>query len=185
MALRSLLGRARRDRALVIGLLGGAVTSLTGIVAYFLVPYLRGDVPNLGEALVSGAMEFFGFSPVYHVFVLVVVPFVCTVVGVLVARRQGLSGQAIDAKIVGGIVLLPFVTALALFIVTVVGIGVYFGLGPEMALYERVMVAVGVAFLGLAIGAIFGIFIAAVVLLGESAGAGAGYLLARRLTRRG
>ncbi|PSP52436.1 hypothetical protein BRC67_04480 [Halobacteriales archaeon QH_3_68_24] len=137
------------------------MTPLTGVVAYFLVPYLRGNVPNLGEALASGAMEFFAFSPVYHVFVPVVAPFVCTVVGVLVGRRRGLAGQATDAKIVGGIVLLPFVTALALFILT----------------------AVGIAFLGLAIGGIFGLFIATIVLLGESAGAG--YLLARRARRAG
>lgn len=142
-------------------------------------------MPTLGEALTSGAMEFLAFSPVYHALVLVVVPFVCTLAAVLAARRRGLAGQATDAKVVGAIVLLPFVTVIALFLLTVVGVGIYFGLGPEMALYERVMVAVGVAFLGVAIGGIFGLFIGAVVLLGESAGAGAGYLLARRLTRSG
>jgi len=185
VGVRSLVGRARGDSALVVGLTGGGIASLAGIVAYFLVPYALGRSSSLGEAIVNGAFEFMSVSPLYHVVALVVVPFVCTVVAVRVARKRGLSGRSTDLKIVGSIVLIPFTTVIVVFLLTAVGIGATIGFGAtEAAWYERILVTAGVSMLGILIGGIFLLFVATVVLVAEIVGAGSGYLLARRLSRR-
>jgi hypothetical protein len=80
MAVRHWVGRLRGDRAFVIGLCGGTVTSLAGIVAYVLVPYLRGSALGFGTPLVDGAVAFTGVSPLVHVVVLVLVPFATVIV---------------------------------------------------------------------------------------------------------
>jgi len=183
--MRSLVGRVRADSALVFGLVGGAIASLAGLVAYFLVPYALGRSSTLGEAIVDGAFEFMSVSPLYHVVALVVVPFVCTVVAVLAARERGLSGPGVDLKIVGAIVLLPFTTVIVVFLLTAVGIGVTIGFGATEAVwYERLLVSASISILGILIGGIFLLFVASVVLVAEIVGASSGYLLARRLSKR-
>lgn len=182
---RSLAVRAREDGALVIGLVGGSIASLAGLVAYFQVPYALGGSSTPGEAIVDGAFEFMSVSPLYHAVALVVVPFVCTAVAVVGARERGLSGRSTDLKIVGSIVLIPFTTVVVVFLLTAVGIGVTIGFGvTEAVWYERILVTVGVSMLGVLVGGIFLLFVASVVLVAEIVGAGSGYLLARRLSRR-
>jgi hypothetical protein len=185
MGLRSLVGRARGDRALVLGLLGGSITSLAGVVAYFLVPYFTGDAASLGDAFLNGAVDFGSFSPLYHAVVLVVVPFLTTVAVVLAARKRGLSTRTHDLKVVGGIVALPFLTTIALYFLIAVGFGLAAGLRVgDLELYERVLGAAGFTAWALIFGLFFLLFVAAAVLVGELVGAGSGYLLARRLSRR-
>jgi hypothetical protein len=177
--------RIRGDRALVVGLLGGSVTSLAGVVAYVLLPYLRGQASGLATALVDGAVGFTGFSPLYHAVVLVIVPFVTTVVAVSVARRRGLSTRVHDLKVVGSIVLAPFTTVVVLYFVGAVGVGLAMGSsGDNFALYERLLGIAGMTGFALIFGTFFLLIVGVVVLVGELVGAGSGYLLARRLSRR-
>ena len=185
MGFRNLAGRARGDGALVLGLLGGSVTSFAGVVAYFVVPYLTGDAASLGDAFLNGAVEFTSFSPLYHAVVLVVVPFVTTVVAVSVARRRGLATWSHDFKVVGGIVSLPFLTVVALYFLIAVGIGFSFALsGVDQDLFGRFVGAAGFTAWALIFGLFFLMIVGAAVLAGELVGAGSGYLLARRLSRR-
>jgi hypothetical protein len=185
MGLRSLAGRPRRDRALVLDLLGGSVTSLAGVVAYFLVPFLTGEAASLGDAFLNGAVDFGSFSPLYHAVVLVVAPFLITVAVVLAARKRGLSTRTQDLKVVGGIVSLPLLTTIALYFLIAVGFGLAAGLRVgELELYERVMGAAGFTAWALIFGVFFLVFVAAAVLVGELVGAGSGYLPTRRLSRR-
>jgi len=177
--------RIQGDRALAVGLVGGSVTSVVGVVAYVLVPYLRGDASGLGAALVDGAVQFTGFSPLYHAVVLVVVPFVTTTVAVSIARQRGLSARTHDLKVVGGIVLAPFTTVFVFYLVAAVVVGFTMtagGAGSE--LFERVIGVVGFTGYALIFGVFFLLIVGAVVLVGELVGAGSGYLLARRLSRR-
>lgn len=184
MGLRNLVRRARGDRALVIDLGGGAVTSLAGIVAYFLVPFLTGSAATVGDALINGAVEFTGFSVLYHAVVLVVVPFLTTVTAVSLARRRGLSTRSHDLKVVGGIVFVPFATVFLLYFVIAVAIGIAFGASSvEFQLYERIVGAAGITAWALIFGVFFFVFVGTAVLLAELVGAGSGYLLARRLSR--
>jgi hypothetical protein len=185
MVVRHWVGRLRGDRAFVIGLCGGTVTSLAGIVAYVLVPYLQGSASGFGTPLVDGAVAFTGVSPLVHVVVLVVVPFVTTTVAVTVAHRRGLSTRSHDLKVVGSIVLVPVATVIVLYFVGAVTLGLWWALGGVGdALYERFFTAVGITGFALIFGLFFMFAIAAAVLVGELLGAGSGYLLARRLSRR-
>jgi len=185
MFLRHWLNRIRGDRALVIGLCGGTVTSLAGVVAYVLVPYLRGDGSGFGTPVVDGAGAFFEFSGLYHVAVLVVVPFVTTAVAVTVARRGELSTRVNDLKVVGSIVFVPFATVVGLYFVGAVSLGLLWALnGADYALYERLFAGAGITGFALIFGLFFMLAIGVAVLVGELLGAGSGYLLVRRLNRR-
>ena len=183
MVVRDWWDRFRGDRAFVVGLCGGAVTATAGVVAYVLVPYLRGD-SEFGGSLAGGAVGFTEFSPLYHVAVLVVVPFLTTVAAVTATRRRGLSTRVHDTKVVGSIVLVPFTTVVVLYFTGAVEIGLRMASSGDYALYERVLVTAGLTTFALIFGLFFMLLIATVVLAGELLGAGSGYLLARRLSRR-
>lgn len=185
MVWRSLAERVRRDRALVIGLIGGTVTSFAGVVAYVLVPTLTDPASSLRDVILIGGIQFWGYTPLYHAVVLVLVPFVTTVVAVVAARQRGLSTWRHDLKVVGCIVYGPISTLFVLYLVGAVLVGfTMHNVSADAPLYQLVATIAVVIVLTLLFGAIYPLVVGSVVFAGELVGAGSGYLLARLLSSR-
>lgn len=176
--------RVVADRALVLGVLGGTVTSLAGIVGYVFVPYLTGDAPDVVEAAVQAATSFTGFSAVYHAVVLVIPPFLLALGGILSLRRRGVTGRWNDAKALGGIVAGPVLTVLLGYVLTSIGVGLTFGSGTLLD-PSNALLAVVYTYWALLFGLIFLMFILPGVLLAEGVSAVLGYLCATLVVRYG
>ena len=150
----------------MVGGVGGVVTSLAGVVGYFLPALSTVPSPDGADATIRVLVYFAGQSLVYHLAVLVLVPFLTTVVAVLVARRWGLD-RSDELRLLGGIVTGPVLTVVVTAGIAVVTIGGT--AGPTVALFALVL------------GIPVTVVVAAVVATAETAGALAGYVLLRSL----
>lgn len=99
-----------------LAVLSGAITGLTGAVAYFLLPVVTSEyVNNAGGRdafeITLVIFDFFlGQSLLYHGGVLVLVPFVTTAVALSLARRGGNGGRSTDVAVITMVAIVPFVT---------------------------------------------------------------------------
>lgn len=158
------------DRGLLLGVLGGSVTALVGVVGYVLVPLSATEYAN-GLDVTWEILAYFAQRPLlHHAAVLLVPPFVTTLVAVSIARRWGLDDRWTDTEIVGGIVLVPFVAVWIAMIVAVSAIG---------ATDSPAFVPWALLF-----GVPLTIIISAIVLAVESTGALGGYVLLEGLRSR-
>lgn len=181
MALRTAT-RLRRDRAFLLGLLGGVVVAAAGLVGYIAVPALAAS-GDPTEAVVSSGIDLLGRPLWYHGIVLVVPSCAASLAGTLLVRRWGLTGWAPVAKLAGGIVGVPFVTIVVTYVVTAVGVGVAFATTPTGSLSEGVVLFVVFTVYALIFGLLVAFVAAFVVVPGVLLGAASGYLLARGIVR--
>ncbi|MFC6734426.1 hypothetical protein [Haladaptatus sp. DYSN1] len=120
-----------QDRPLILGVLSGVITSLAGVIGYFLPPLItNAEFYGHGFVLTDRIFQFFaGQTLLYHGIVLAFVPFVSTVLITLVAHQQGLSGFEVDKNIIVGTILGPALTILIAAALAMVLIGLTDGLG--------------------------------------------------------
>jgi hypothetical protein len=110
------------------------------------------------------------------------VPLALALGGTLLARRRGLDGRAADATVVGGVVIVPVLAVVGLYAVSAVGYGMALGSGPA-TLAERLGFGLAFTLWSLLFGFLALIVWLVIVVVAESLGAVAGYLLARGIVR--
>lgn len=158
-----------------MAVLSGAVTGLTGAAAYFLVPLVAvaygdaGQVRNTVELSSYVFDFFFARSLLYHVGVLVLVPFVTTAGALTLARRAGYVGRATDMAIVTGVVGGPVVTV---------------WLGSFVALVAIAFQAPAIAVFGTPVAAVIAVVLSAGVAIVVTISAAGGYVLVERVGPR-
>ncbi|WP_151099720.1 MULTISPECIES: hypothetical protein [unclassified Haloarcula] len=147
-----------------LAVLSGAITGLTGAVAYFLLPLVTSEyVINAGGRdafeITLVIIDFFlGQSLLYHGGVLVLVPFVTTAVALSLARRGGNGGRSTDVAVITMVAIVPFVTVWLGAIIAWVAIasqhwatalfGIVIAFGVATGLSICVAIVMGVSALG-------------------------------------
>lgn len=150
-----------------LALLSGTVTGLAGGVAYFLVPLVTADygTPGLRDtADVTGYVleYFFAQSLLYHVGVLVLVPFATTAVALTVVRRAGRGGRWTDAAVVTAVVAGPVAMV---------------WLGALVALVAIAFQALAIALFGIPVALAVALLLSALVAVVVAVSAVGGYAL--------
>jgi len=173
---------ARADPALRLGLACGGVATLAALIGYVLVPWAASGEWNVFGVIVGVAIGTTRIPLWRHVAVLVAVPLALALGGTLLARRRGLDGRAADATVVGGVVIVPVLAVVGLYAVSAVGYGMALGSGPA-TLAERLGFGLAFTLWSLLFGFLALIVWLVIVVVAESLGAVAGYLLARGIVR--
>lgn len=184
-----------RDRASLLGVLGGGFTALSAVGGYYVVPLVTGDVGITGVTRL-GLQPFWESTEAYHAAVLVTPSFLATLAGILLARRWGSTQRVTDAKIVAGNVLTPVVTAVGLYALTASVIGLYLGISgvllvdgsssllqAALGLLGALLMALFGMLMAILIGGVFFLYsVLPVVLVAVVGGTLGGYLVARTIS---
>lgn len=161
-----------KTNPLHLAVLSGTVTALVSAVAYFLYPLATSEyVGNAGGEdsldVASYVLEFFfSVSPLYHVGVLVLVPFATTAITLTLARRGGHVGRSTDEAVVIAVVAGP---------VVMVWVGAY------VALVAIAIQALAIAIYGAVVAFAIALVLSAVVAIPVTVGAVGGYVLVERV----
>jgi hypothetical protein len=158
-----------------LAILSGVLTGLTGAVAYFLVPlatseYVMKSGGRDAFEITNYVFEyFFAQSILYHVGVLVLVPFVTTAVALSLVRRGGHVSRATDVTIVTAVVVGPVVTVL---------------LGASVAWVAIAFQSLAIALYGAIIAFVIAMILSACVAIVTAVSAVGGYALVERFGPR-
>lgn len=146
------------DRVSRLGLLAGGLTSLSGLVGYYVVPIVTEAADSLQGSFASVAVDTISRSSIgHHAAVLTVPSFLVTAGAVILVRHWERSSREADCKLVGGIVLTPILAAVATYLVVALVVAGTFVYGTLLAGLELSVPDVrGVEGLLLYVLAIFG-----------------------------
>jgi len=168
------LRAARTDRAVRLGVAGGALTSLSGVVGYVVVPIVRRGRVDLEVGFVP--LDALAGSPAwYHALVVGLVPLLAGLVGALAAPPERLRDHVTPVKLLGGTVLLPTVTALSLAILSALSLAAGLALGVAQPGERLFTFLLAVPFM-LGWGALVAIPLVALVVVAVTACGATGYL---------
>ena len=168
------------DRATLIGVLGGGITSVSALVGYFVIPLTRGQHTESSLAMM-GVNTVVGSPYSYHVIVLGIPSFLAAFLGSLLARRWRIASRATDLKIVSGIIFTSAVTACLVFLGGVLSFGLRFVVGgaDSLGIGRAIIGSLLFTMYAFILGFFFLIAVLAYVVMAVGAGGISGYLLAR------
>ncbi|KTG10092.1 hypothetical protein AUR64_10880 [Haloprofundus marisrubri] len=170
---------ALRDRALLTGVVGGTIISISGTLGYIVVPAWTAD-RDFVVAAMGSVFSVTSLPASYHLLVLVLPAVLASLLGTLLLRRWGLRGRSADLKLLGGIVGTPLVVIFFLYVVAAVGFGVGLYLGDLLEQPLRSLSGMLIfAGLALSFGLIALSLLLPVVVSGIGLSTAGGYLLAR------
>lgn len=182
MSLDARIRVIRQDTAVLAGVVGGVIASLSGILGYVVVPVLTGAQPSLVEASVSAATTPTRFSPSYHAAVMVLPAFALAFAGTLAVRASGVATGLRESTVLAGIVLGPLVTVFVGYLLTAVAVGLTFSSGGTAVTTDPLLAVAYTAF-ALLFGLLFLSLAVVGVTLATGGGTLAGYLCARGVGR--
>lgn len=156
--------------------LAGAATSLAAVVGYVVVPVAVGLSSDPLQATLDTAFEFASVPVTTHLALLVAPPLLVVASALVAARRRGYHRRTTARRVGVGAVVGPLLTLWAAMVMAAIGVGVTFSSGG-MALHAEVLLAVAFTVWALLFGLLFATIMTPVLVVAETAGALAGYLL--------